>query len=177
MSGIGLNCKSSSMNSSQVGHLIPYRLCLLSCQCYLHPVQPSDYWACGRCLAKLLDLWLSLAWRSFSFLLAGLQDITYHAITSNRCRPAPRAFHDTTTKKAPQKWQTHTLCQVWYSVTCTATKYSLQNWHISSRWWIGPSCSSSHQTNSGWTYHHISCHTPSIARMFRLIGTRLMQTG
>ena len=99
MSGIALNCKSSSMNSSQVGHLIPYRLCLLSCQCYLHPVQPSDYWACGRCLAKLLDLWLSLAWRSFSFLLAGLQDITYHAITSNRCRPAPRTFHDTTTKK------------------------------------------------------------------------------
>ena len=84
MSGIGLNCKSSSMNSSQVGHLIPYRLCLLSCQCYLHPVQPSDYWACGRCLAKLLDLWLSLAWRSF---------------TSNRNRPAPRAFHDPTTTK------------------------------------------------------------------------------
>ena len=99
MSGIGLNCKSSSMNSSQVGHLIPYRLCLLSCQCYLHPVQPSDYWACGRCLAKLLDLWLSLAWRSFSFLLAGLQDITHHAITSNRNRPAPRAFHDPTTTK------------------------------------------------------------------------------
>ena len=84
MCGIGLNCKSSSMNSSQVGHLIPYRLCLLSCQCYLHPVQPSDYWACGRCLAKLLDLWLSLAWRSF---------------TSNRNRPAPRAFHDPTTTK------------------------------------------------------------------------------
>ena len=84
MSGIALNCKSSSMNSSQVGHLIPYRLCLLSCQCYLHPVQPSDYWACGRCLAKLLDLWLSLAWRSF---------------TSNRNRPAPRAFHDPTTTK------------------------------------------------------------------------------
>ena len=84
MSGIGLNCKSSSMNSSQVGHLIPYWLCLLSCQCYLHPVQPSDYWACGRCLAKLLDLWLSLAWRSF---------------TSNRNRPAPRAFHDPTTTK------------------------------------------------------------------------------
>ena len=99
MSGIGLNCKSSSMNSSQVGHLIPYRLCLLSCQCYLHPAQPSDYWACGRCLAKLLELWLSLGWRSFSFLLASLQDMTHHTITSNRNRPAPRAFHDTTTRK------------------------------------------------------------------------------
>ena len=59
MSGIGLNCKSSSMNSSQVGHLIPYWLCLLSCQCCLHPVQPSDCWACGRCLGRLLGLWPS----------------------------------------------------------------------------------------------------------------------